>query len=226
MNTVLIDDESAARKSLQLLLTTLKPSLQIIGTADSLTTAKQLIDTKQPEVVFLDINLGDGDAFDLLNQLTFRAFHLIFVTAYNDYALRAFGCNAIDYLVKPIDHDALLRALNKLDTYALATSFTVEQLEALQTQIDGKAPEHLVINTEREYLRLSISEIVYMEADGNYTHIHLKNEQKYLTSKKLKHYETLLSAFFIRVHRSYLVHKKAIKAVSYTHLTLPTIYSV
>lgn len=114
-SAIIIDDETQARNALRELINTDFPQIEIIGEADGVETGILAISTKKPDIVFLDINLGDGSGFDVLEQLTIKDFALIFTTAYDQYAITAFKINAIDYLLKPILEEDMKRALEKID---------------------------------------------------------------------------------------------------------------
>jgi two-component system LytT family response regulator len=212
MNVVIVDDEDRAQKALSLLIQMLRPEMNIVGTAHSVSEAVIEIKNKKPEVVFLDINLIDGDGFDILNYFPHPSFHVVFVTAYNQYALKAFEYSALDYLVKPIDHDDLMRVFDKLDKMKPSTIMR-DQLDTMKQYMDEQKSDHIIINTEKEYCRLSITNILRLEADGNYSHIWTRQGKKYMVSKGLKHFETLFGKLFFRVHHSHLVNLRSITRV-------------
>lgn len=208
MNVLIVDDELNAQKALSILIKALKPNVNIVGLASSVNEALQIIVKQKPDVVFLDINLGGENAFDLLNSIEKPAFHLVFVTAYNQFALKAFEYSAMDYLVKPIDHDDLIRVFEKLDRLKI-NSFQVDQLDTLKEHLSEKK-DYIVINTEKEYCRVKIEDILRLEADGNYSHVKTTNGKRYMVSKGLKYFEELLGKVFFRVHHGHLINVNAI----------------
>ena len=210
MRALIIDDERRARISMQLLLEAVKPTVRVVGAADGVDPGVEQIRSLQPDLVFLDIKMQDGDAFDLLDQLETWDFYLVFVTAYNHFALRAFEYNAIDYLVKPLDHERLERVFDKLHRYTRADGFK-QHLQWLRSDIRSGQLDHLVVKGEKEHLRLQVDEILWMEADGNYCRIWMLDGNRHLVSKNLKHYQELLGEQFCRIHHSVLVNVKRIR---------------
>lgn len=211
MNALIVDDEPNAQKALSILIQALQPDVHIIGVAESVTEALHMISKKAPDVVFLDINLNGEDAFDMLNQIDNPSFHIVFVTAYNQFALKAFEYSAIDYLVKPIDHDDLTRVFDKLKKMKI-NSLESNQLNTLKEHLREKH-DYIVINTEKEYCRVKIEDIVRLEADGNYSRVKTMNGKRYLVSKGLKHFEDLLGKLFFRVHHGHLINVNAITRI-------------
>ncbi|MFC5046574.1 LytR/AlgR family response regulator transcription factor [Aquimarina hainanensis] len=207
MNVILIDDETSIREGLKILLS--EEDMTIIGEAASIKEGISLIDERKPELVFLDIQLEDGNSFSLLEQLTFRDFKLVFITAYNQYAIKAFKYNALDYLLKPIDpeelHETLLRIKKQEEKNAMEA-----QLKRVQ---ENKQLQNLTINTTQRMHILPIEEIMYGQADQGYSTFFMKNGKKVVATKPLKEYAALLpEEVFIRVHQSYLVNQRYIKS--------------
>ncbi|QKX05807.1 response regulator transcription factor [Aquimarina sp. TRL1] len=207
MNVILIDDETSIREGLKILLS--EEDMTIIGEAASIKEGISLIDERKPELVFLDIQLEDGNSFSLLEQLTFRDFKLVFITAYNQYAIKAFKYNALDYLLKPIDpeelHETLLRIKKQEEKNAMEA-----QLKRVQ---ENKQLQNLTINTTQRMHVLPIEEIMYGQADQGYSTFFMKNGKKVVATKPLKEYAALLpEEVFIRVHQSYLVNQRYIKS--------------
>ncbi len=210
-SAIIIDDETQARNALRELINTDFPQIEIIGEADGVETGILAISTKKPDIVFLDINLGDGSGFDVLEQLTIKDFALIFTTAYDQYAITAFKINAIDYLLKPILEEDMKRALEKIDRQISPTELTA-QLELFKDMIsDTKRPslveKKIVLKDNNSIHFIKTKEIIFCKSEGPYTEFTIYPDQKILVSHNLKDYEDILDPLsFIRVHHSYIVN--------------------
>lgn len=204
LNAILVEDEETSREILRNYLTKYCPNISIIGEASNVDEALVLIRNNDLDVVFLDVEMPYGNAFDLLDKVGDIDFETIFVTAYNHYAIDALNAHASYYLMKPISIDELIKAVD----YVLEIK-TKE--DALQDQVlvpkinivNGK----ITIPQQDGFEVLETSEIMYCKADDNYTEIYLKNNKKKLVSKTLKYIEeNLAEANFARVHKSYLIN--------------------
>jgi len=204
IQTILIDDESKGRKILSNFLHKYCPNVNIIGEADGVQTGKDLIDTLQPDLVFLDIEMKDGTGFDLLEKFTQFSFGVIFVTAHNEYALKAFKYSAIDYLLKPVLPDELITSVNKFEAEKdlKNLSYKLENLIKNRTEL-----KRLALPTSSGVELLKIEDIIYCEASGNYTIFHNIKNKEITVSKTIKEYERMLiNSNFFRIHQSYLVN--------------------
>lgn len=213
IRSVLIDDEPNNINTLQQLLARYCPTVQVVGTAHSAETGQEVITNTRPELVFLDIEMPYGNAFDLLNNLSPIDFEIIFVTAFDNYAINAIKYSALDYLLKPVNirdlQEAVQKATARLDTkhvhkridtlfYNLYTPKSSFQRLALPT-LDGL----VFVNTE---------DCVRMEARNNYTNIHFKNGSVVTISKSLKEFEDILSQEqFSRIHHSHIINHSFVK---------------
>ncbi|MDT0687780.1 LytR/AlgR family response regulator transcription factor [Autumnicola psychrophila] len=206
---ILVDDEKHCIKVLKILLADFE-DIKICATASTVVEAYDAIHTYQPDIVFLDIQLEEENSFDLLDKLSEFYFHIIFTTAYNDYAVKAFRYSAIDYLLKPIDRQQLKNAIartNELNKYHNLS----QQLEALKTNINIMNPDlhKIAVPTADGLLLIEIDNIIKCEAHSNYTDIFLCDGKKITMTKTLKQVEELLKKRnFFRVHQSYLVNLK------------------
>ena len=203
IKTLLIDDEQGALTALRTIIETESPELDIIGTAGSVDEAYQKIRTLQPELIFLDIQLRDQTGFDLLNLNFSYDFEVIFVTAYDQYAIEAFKENALSYLLKPVDFDEIARVRDRAIKIIQNKSESKSSLQKARQLFSNRIalPDTLGI----EYI--NPDEIIYAEADGSYCKIFLTERRKKTLSKPLKYLENqLLSGSFLRIHRSYLVN--------------------
>ena len=210
---VIIDDEESAINNVKQIIHLSKIPVEIVGTAGSVITGQKIIEDTKPDLLLLDIELEDGTGFDLLERLNYKDFKLIFITASEEYALKAFRYSALDYIVKPINPVDLINTIKNI-----AYSTRIENLEQQVTvlmknlyEVDKK-PQTLVLKTTEKVHIVIISEIIRCEAVGNYTTFYLNSGEKILVSYTLKEYEKLLSENnFIRVHNSHLVNISEIR---------------
>ena len=212
----IIDDEKNVRIVIKKLLNILYSNCEIVAEAASIKEAKAILPQVKPDIVLLDIELEDGTGFSLLKQLTSLDFKLIFITAFNQYAIKAFKFNALDYLLKPIDPIELQNAIDK----AQQRVSNEKELRTFIENFDKNKISKIVINTTEKNHFITVSDITYCKAQGSYTKVFTK-EQSILASKNLKQFEDLLSEQgFIRTHQSYLVNKLEIDAVKNNTLLL------
>lgn len=208
LRTIIVDDEPNAVEILSILLETYGQNVKVVGTADSVASAIKLIDQVRPDLVFLDIEMPDGSGFEVLKNTRDFDYHLIFTTAYNQYAVNAFKVNAVDYLLKPIDIPDLLMALSKV-----TQSFSQQsKLNKIGEWFGMNEPQkNLSIATQSGYELIPFERISHISADSNYCKIHLIDKQEILVSKTLKKIEEQLDEHFIRVHNSHVVHIKYVE---------------
>lgn len=208
MKTVIIDNEPHVLESLRQLLKLFCPDIEVVGTANSVASGKKLLSQLQPDLVFLDVELGDGKGMDLLQVLDERSFQLIFITAYEKYAVDAFRFSAIEFLLKPIDPDDLVQAVTKAQEQMDALSWQLKLSVLMENyQRVSHQERRMVVNDKESIHIISIKEVLYGEASGGYTFLFLKDGRKILASKNLKYFEELLLACgFHRVHHSFLVN--------------------
>lgn len=188
------------------------PDIELVEEADGVKAGIQKIKSFQPDIVLLDVEMDDGTGFDLMKQLTQTNFQLIFVTAHNKYAIEAFQFSAIDYLLKPVDPDALQKAIQKA-VNNIRNRDLGKQIEFLLHQLNGRH-EHekrIVLKDIDNIYFVKVSDILYCMAEGTYTIFYFNNNQQVIVSKNLKEYENLLEPLgFIRTHHSYLVNPEKI----------------
>ncbi|MFD1002737.1 LytR/AlgR family response regulator transcription factor [Ohtaekwangia kribbensis] len=211
LRTLIIEDEPAVRKELEWLVAREK-SLKLEATAGSVQSALQIIRDINPDLVLMDIQLPDGTGFDILNALEDPAFHLIFVTAFDHFAIKAIKFGALDYLLKPIDQEDFSVAIQRLNK--TKKSDHSNQISIAKKQSDAKAismTSNLCVTSVDCLQIVRLNEIVYLSGEGSYTQIHLENNRIVTASKPLKYYEELLpEEFFIRTHQSYIANKNFI----------------
>ena len=206
LRTLIIDDEKDARDALTVLLTKFVEGVKVIGTGSGVRSGVTAINEMKPDVVFLDINMEDGTGFELLDQLAVYNFHLVFVTAFNQYAIKAFKYAAIDYLLKPVDLQELRGCIQRISAIKPSphTRGRIQHLRSIQSR--GTNSKLALPNLEG-YDIIDISEIMRCEGEKNYTTFFLKSGRRIVVSKTLKQYEILLAEHdFMRVYQSHLVN--------------------
>ena len=207
LKAVLVEDEFHSRQTLRNLIEEYCPELEILGEASSAEEAIFLLQTSKPDLVLMDIELGDGTAFDVLKTLADSKFQIIFTTAHEHYALKAIKFNALDYLLKPIDVDELQEAISKV-TIEVKVEPANRNLEYLIANLNIKNEESRIItlSTSESYVYVQVGDIIRCEAQGAYTRFYIRQKTPLLVSKTLKEYEHLLQDHaFIRVHQSHLI---------------------
>ncbi len=212
LRVLIIDDESPVRATLRGLLDKTCPQVKIVGEATSVASGIRAIREKSPDLVLLDIKMDDGTGFDLLKRFENINFKIIFVTAYEEYAIRAFEFSAIDYILKPVNPEKLVEAVKRADCLRQKEFNT--QLGALRENLEnpGKQNKKIILKNQESIFLLNIDEVIHCESDGSYTIFETANQQRILVSKVLKDYDHLLSdSGFLRVHRSHLINLKHIK---------------
>ena len=208
IRTVLIDDEIDSIRILQRLLESYCPEVTIVGKADGVETGIHTIQTTRPDLVLLDIEMAQGNAFDLLNQLQPINFQIIFVTAFDNYALKAFKYSAIDYLLKPIDIDDLCAAVERVSQKIQGKSF-LDQMQVLLHNVETfhLSQQKMAVPTLTGLIFVAIRDITRFEAKGSYTSIYLNNGEQIMATRNIKEYEDLLPAvIFCRVHNSHIIN--------------------
>ncbi|MGE0569089.1 MAG: LytR/AlgR family response regulator transcription factor [Bacteroidia bacterium] len=209
ITTVIIEDEEKSRELLIKLLEKNCPTIEIVGTAANVKEGVALVKNKKPDLVFLDITMPDGSGFDLLEHVQDLKFDLIFATASNEHAIKAFKYSACDYLLKPIDIDELKAAVDRVvekrnsgDTDMKNLNFLIQQLKKTDDSY-----QKITLPTGNAYEIVNLKDIIRCEADGSYTTFYLTDKRKLMVSASLKHYEDLLpDTEFIRVHHHNLIN--------------------
>lgn len=208
---ILVEDNALALEMLTNDLTNNHQEIEIIGTAKSVVEAAKLLRKKQAEILFLDIMLGDGTGFDILEIFPNLTSKIIFVTASDAHAIKAFKFSAIDYILKPYSDADLEIAIHKAKSQIQPDKAQLEVLQQTVTSPTNK-PEKISLNTSDKIIVVQISDIIRCKSDNNYTTFYFKDGSKLLVSKTLKHFADLLKEVdFIRVHQSHLINTKYIK---------------
>lgn len=206
---VLVDDDKTSILTLKTLLTNNFHNMDIVGTAYSVSEAVPLIDTVKPELVFLDINMPDGEGFDVIERVTFKQFRVIFITAYDKYAVRAFEFSALHYLVKPITYEMLDSAISRFKD--LKIEEINNRLNVLRDNLRTKNEKIIIPSTDGLNV-VRLADIVRLEASDVYTLFYMTNGQRFVASKPLNNYEKILVDLpFSRIHSKHLINLMFIK---------------
>ena len=211
MRAILVDDEATNSGILGEILNQYCPTVEICGKAEDIALAEQLIRKEDPHVLFLDIQLPKGSGFDLLDRIGDRKLEVIFVTAYDNFLLRAIRYSALDYILKPINIPDLILAVQRAEQ-RIASASATQQLNVLLANMRQPSQVHRIAIPHKDaYIFITISEIERLEARGAYTEI-FAGGKNYMVSKNIKEYEDLLpETLFCRVHHSHLVNINHIK---------------
>ena len=207
LRTIIIDDEQSVRKTLEKLLARNCPNVKLVAEADGVNSGIETIRKYHPDLILLDIKMDDGTGFDLLKQLEPVDFKVIFITAYDQYAIKAIKFSALDYLLKPVDPEDLTEAINKAEK--LVVNELNQQLNTLEENMltQEKSKKKIILKTFDNIYLVKLIDIVYCESNDNYTNFHLLGDKKILVSNTLKDYDEMLSEYgFFRAHKSYLVN--------------------
>jgi two-component system, LytTR family, response regulator len=215
IKALVVDDEINARRSLIGILESYFPQVEIVGEAKDVPEAVKAIHKSKPQVVFLDIEMPGYSGLTILDFFDNSAidFKLIFVTAYSEYALNAFELSAIDYVLKPIRKEAIERALSKI------IPLQVNQLDSLREHLEHNSVptnnKKIALHTSEGLLFVKLDDIIYLKADGSYTHIFFQNCPRITTTKRLMEYEKLETiGKFLRIHRSQIINLNQIARIT------------
>lgn len=209
IHCVIIDDEEQSRVALRSALQTSDTGIQVMAEAGTTIAAIEAINQHCPQLVFLDIQLGDGSGFEVLEKITWKNFKVIFVTAYSEYALEAFRVNAVQYLLKPVENDALTAAVQQC--LQAPGFFPRQELPRLLEGADVQKRKVCFPSTEG-YNFYTVNEIIRCEADNNYSRLYISDKEQLYLSKTLKEVEEQLSGYgFVRVHKSHLINGQHIR---------------
>lgn len=214
INAVLIDDEPGNNENLANLLEKHCPQVFVMATATRVPQAIRLVEDLKPDLLFLDIQMGRENGFDLLKSVKRRDYEVIFITAHDQYGILAVKFSALDYLLKPVDIDELVAAVQKSEeriTHRQSSS----QLDALMDYLKQKDPKKskIALPQQKEIRFVPVTDIVRCEASNTYTMVYLQNGEKILVSRLLKEYDRLLEPCgFIRTHQTHLVNPDYVKS--------------
>jgi two-component system LytT family response regulator len=211
IRTVIVDDEKNSIITVQKLAEKYTPEIEVVGTAQSVAEAVEVIKEKKPDLVFLDISMPDGDGFNVLEKLNDLDFKVVFITAYDQYAIKAFEFAALHYLLKPIKGEDLQHAIERFREENEKTDLNV-QVDLLKNLLSQNELKRLVLSTSTGIHIIDIDDIVRCESSNNYTTFFFKDGKKIIVSKSIQIYEKLLSPYhFCRVHNKHIVNLKYVK---------------
>lgn len=214
IKAIIVDDELGARESLSKMIEKNCKQLEIVAKADSAQAAFEAITSKKPDLVFLDIEMPNGNAFDLLEKFKEINFNIIFTTAYDHYAIKAIKFSAVDYILKPIDPEELTEAVKRFEKKQQGEPNVLDK--QFKTLLSNVRPENKLkkvgIPDGDGLIFINLSDIVRCESDGNYTFFILTNGKKIIASRTLGEYEQMFTEDnFFRVHRSHLINLQHVK---------------
>ena len=215
IKTIIVDDEPNAREVLNRVLTEFCPEISVVAQANSVDSAYAAIQQQQPQLVFLDIEMQGETGFELIERFDNPTFKIIFVTAYDHYALKAIKFSALDYVLKPISETDLVNAVQKAKQQ-LGIENRLDNLQNLLINLrnPNDKSNKIVVNTQTSSELIEVQNIIRCEASGSYTTLHLRNQRPILSSKNLKTYQDLLETYnFFRVHDSHLINYSYINKV-------------
>lgn len=214
IKAVIVDDELIARDVLENYLKKYCPIVEVVGQAQHIKEAVPMIKELQPQLVFLDVEMPYGNAFDVLEACQPQAFETIFITAYSEYSLKALNLSAAYYILKPIDITELIAAVNKVQLSILKKddfNRTKILLENLKSQPEK---QQIILPTLQGFDVIKTENIIKLQANGNFTDVFLKDGTSKMICKFLKHFDELLTIPFVRIHRSFIVNTNFIKSYS------------
>lgn len=213
IKAIIVDDEDRARHTLSTLIKDYCSDLQILAECSSVPEAVIAINKLNPEIVFLDIEMPEYNGFELLDFIKEVNFEIIFVTAYSQYAIKAFEVSAVDYILKPIEIENLKNAVAKARLKRQHSNIA-QRLDLLKNSFNGEEIKKIAFSMNDGLVFSDINEIILFEADRSYTHVYLKNGSKLTVSKPMRTFEEILvtRTVFFRPHRSYLINLNYIKS--------------
>lgn len=210
IRAILADDEESARDVLENLLLRFCPEIELVQKCNNVVQAVEAVKEHQPDLLFLDIEMPNYAGYEIINLIENINFEIIFVTAYDKYALRAFEIAAVDYLLKPIDIDRLKDAVSKVQK-RVNLKLSDERLSLLSKTLQSREVKNIVVTEKGSQQIVPLNSIIAIEAQESYCYVHTA-EKKYTVSKNLKHFETIFAdnSSFIRVHKSWMISKNHI----------------
>ena len=211
ITTIIVDDEERSRSSLSNLLNKYCKEVEVLAEAATIEEAVSLIEACRPELLMLDIRLKEGTSFEILRRLSHSDYYVIFTTAYDEYAIKAFKFSAIDYLLKPIDLEELIAAISKVKKIIRSSQKTSSELINQLLTFNLNDP-NITVPTANTLEFVRIRQIQWLKSEGAYTEIHLRDNSMILSSKNLGYFENILREVgFFRTHHSHMVNLNAVK---------------
>ncbi len=212
LKTIIVDDELDAVNFIRSIIEEYCPKLEVVGTGHSAKEGSKLIINKTPDLVFLDVEMPHGSGFDLLANFPDKTFDVIFITAFNHYAIQAIKFSAVDYILKPININEFISAVDKVLDKKASNDYRNANFKTLLENVRSTLPSKLAIPTSNGMEYLNTKEIIRVEADRSYSWFYLKDHRKILVSRNLKEYQELLTdRNFFRTHNSHLINLEYVK---------------
>lgn len=212
IRAIIIEDEQNNRENLNKIIKAYCPSVEVVAMCDSAIMGRQAIIAHNPDLIFLDIEMPGGDGFSLLESFEQINFEVVFVTAYDQYGIRAIKFCALDYLLKPVDLLELSQAIEKVEN-RLKDKVQTEQMKVLIANRDSNNQQRIAIPLSDKIEFVEVASIIRCQGDGNYTHIYMTNGEQITASKTLKEFDELLTPYhFLRTHQSHLINLKEVRA--------------
>ncbi|MCD4681782.1 MAG: LytTR family DNA-binding domain-containing protein, partial [Bacteroidales bacterium] len=212
LKTIIVDDELDAVNFIRSIIEEYCPKLEVVGTGHSAKEGSKLIINKTPDLVFLDVEMPHGSGFDLLANFPDKSFDVIFITAFNHYAIQAIKFSAVDYILKPININEFITAVDKVLDNKASNDHRNANFKTLLENVRSTLPSKLAIPTSDGMEYLNTKEIIRVEADRSYSWFYLKDNRKLLVSRNLKEYQELLTdRNFFRTHNSHLINLEHVK---------------
>ena len=214
LRAVIIDDQKDMREVNQKILQGNFPEIEIVGEADSVDSGVELLQKAQPDLVLLDIEIKGGTGFNVLQRVRPYNFMVIFITAFDEFAIKAIKFSAIDYILKPINETEFCAAIeNAMSTFE--QNRVALQVQNLLDQIEDKGKNRrIVLRTQESIFLVELDEILYCESDNSYTTFYLENDKTILVSKSIKEYEQMLTPYrFFRPHQRYIVNLNKVERI-------------
>jgi two-component system LytT family response regulator len=216
MKAIIVDDEEKSRRVLRSLLEKFCPEIQISGEAEGVEKAAQLVKELKPGLVFLDIQMPTGSGFDLLRKYEELPFEVIFVTSYDEYAINAIKFSALDYLMKPVEVEDLKRAVGKAVKKSAGSNTGLQVINLLNNTSEDHVEKSVAVHVNEKVMFVKINNIIRIEADNRYAHLHTKDGNKYTVTKTLKEFEEFLAnnRSFVRINKNYMLNLNSVKNYS------------
>ena len=205
LKTLIIEDEIYIRKGLRTMIESLKKDIVILGECGTVKESVIVAKSTKPDLIFLDINLTDGNAFDFLEETSELDFKVIFITAYEQYALLALKNGAVDYILKPVDIEELEQAIDK--AISINSTTQKDHLQIVKNQMIDNKKDKIVLRLQEGFQVVRLEDLVYCNSDKGYTTFNLSNGKSYIASKSIKEFESQLpNNTFFRTHQSFIVN--------------------
>ena len=212
IRAIIVDDEQIARNVLRNYLSKYCPQVEILDEAENIKEAVPKIEKLRPDLVFLDVEMPFGNAFDVLEATKHISYETIFITAFSEYSLKALNLSASYYILKPIDIQELINAVNKVaETLEKKEEFNRNKI-LLENLNQKPEKQQMMLPTVQGFDVVKLNQIIRLQADGNFTQIHLKDGSKKMVCRFLKHFENILDFPFVRIHRSHIINFNCVKS--------------